>query len=72
MKALILLFTLLMVTSAVAQEHQAESAVDWVLSLNPLILIIAGIVLFFASGLAKIIAILLVLVGAASLILSMI
>jgi hypothetical protein len=75
MKLYMALMVLLLISSACAEAEeasQAQGAVDFILSLNPVILLIAGIILFLASGLAKVIAIILILLGAASLILSII
>lgn len=59
---------LLLATSALAQVEDvtetAGSAKDYLLALNPLILIAAGVILFFASKFAKIIGILLIIIGA--------
>jgi|GEM_PF-6414735 len=74
MKAFIAVMVLLLATTAMAQEESQggtlDSVTSFIIGINPLILIIAGIVLFFASNLAKLIAIVLILVGAASLIVS--
>ena len=74
MKALIAVMVLLLATTAMAQEEgqggTLDSATSFIMGINPLVLIIAGVVLFFASNLAKLIAIVLVLVGAVSLIVS--
>ncbi len=77
MKALVAVLVLLLATTAVAQEGEGsnggalDSATNFILGVNPVILIIAGIVLFFASNLAKLIAIALVLIGIASLVVSL-
>jgi hypothetical protein len=68
-----ILLMMLFVSLAVAEtteDNGSRSTVDFILSLNPFILIIAGILLFFAANLAKFIGIALALIGVVSLVLS--
>jgi uncharacterized membrane protein HdeD (DUF308 family) len=41
----------------------ANSAYQWLLTLNPIVMIILGIIVFFAGKLAKFVGIILVIVG---------
>ena len=79
MKTIIALFMVLLAVSVVADELPAQessdagsNALSFISGLNPIILIVAGIILFFASHLAKFIAIILIIVGILSLLLSVI
>jgi hypothetical protein len=75
MKALIIVLIILLSTSVAAETTPVDSLKDikdFVLGMNPIILVIAGLVLYFASNLAKLVAIILILVGAASLIMQFI
>ena len=86
MKTIIALFMVLLAVSAVAdglpapesQESSTDSpdiatqAWGFLSSFNPILLIVAGVVLLFASHLAKFIAIILIIVGVLSLLLSVI
>ena len=74
---LIAVLVLLLAASVSAQTtgteaQTSQSGLDMLLSINPLILIVAGIILFLAAGLAKYVAIALVLIGVVSLIISLI
>lgn len=71
---LVVILLQMLLPAVFAQESAADSGdvVDFVLSLNPFVLIAAGVLLILASGLARIIAVMLVIVGLASLILSII
>lgn len=76
MKTLIAMFVLLLAVSATADSHEQPGALDsvkdFLLGANPIILIVGGVLLFFASDLAKIIAVVLVALGLISLIMSII
>jgi len=65
MKFLIGVLVLLLATSAVAQGNgQASSSLtSFLATLNPIVLIAAGVILFFAQKLAKLIAIVLIVLG---------
>lgn len=68
--ALVLLFSSSVAAQAPAEENSSGSPLDMLLSINPWILIAAGIILFLAANLAKYVAIALVILGIASLIVS--
>ncbi len=70
MKALIAVMVLLLATSVAAEAGQSSmnDAKNFLSSVNPLILIVAGILLVLASSLAKFIGILLLIVGAVALV----
>ena len=70
MKALVAVMVLLLATSVAAETAQSgmADAKNFLSSVNPLILIVAGVLLFLASSLAKIIGILLLIVGVIALI----
>lgn len=73
MKLLVAMLVLLFATSAVAQEEttqQANSIKDFLSTLNPLVFIVVGVILFFVSFLAKPIGAILILLGIVSLVLS--
>ncbi len=74
MKGLVAVMVLLLAATVLAQgvgqNETPDSTTDFIMDINPVVLIIAGVVLFFASNLAKLIAIVLILVGIASLIIS--
>ncbi len=77
MKALVAVVVLVLAASASAQPQTgekgtAETVKDLILGINPIILLAAGILLFLASNLAKLIAVLLIIIGLAGLILSVI
>jgi hypothetical protein len=74
MKALLAVMVLLLITFASAEESQPDAvdqATSFITSINPLILIAAGVVLILASSLAKVIGILLLIVGIIVLVLSL-
>jgi hypothetical protein len=72
MKLIVLALVVLLLPIASAQDAEnGSNALDFIRDLNPLFLIIAGILLFFASHLAKFIAIILVIIGIAGLLISL-
>jgi hypothetical protein len=75
MKLLIVVTVLLLTSSVIGESQESsvlDSAKDFLSNVNPLILIVGGLIIFFASNLAKLIGIILVLVGIAGLILTII
>jgi|GEM_PF-5165244 len=75
MKALIAVMVLFLVASVSAAEppnaqNSIDSAANFILSINPLFLIVGGILLIVASSLAKLIGVGLLLIGIVSLALS--
>lgn len=44
-------------------SSMANSAYQWLLTLNPIVMIILGIIVFFAGKLAKFVGIILIIVG---------
>ena len=79
MKTLIILLVVLFAVSATAEGEQppdssniASQAWGFLSGFNPILLIVAGVLLLFASHLTKFIAIILIIVGALSLLFSVI